>query len=1173
MAVVVVCPECGATTTPDPDVLKGATVACPRCGKQVPVPETKSTGPPPLPPKPAAAAATAIAAMAGPPPVPPPLPAPAAGGEFEVLDDAEPGDDRRDRDEDDELDEQGRPAVGRRSRYEDEDEDDDRPRSRRDRDDDDEDDLRSRRREREEDEEDEDRPRSRYRDEDVDDEHDHPRSRSRDDVDDEEENRPRRRDRDEDDEEDKDDRRPAARDRDEEDAEDDEDDRRPRSRGRDEEDDEDEAPRRRRDDEDDEDDEPRSAARPDEDEVDDAPRGRRYADDEEDDYDDRPGKPKSRMGLLVLALFGLLLVGAGGAAGVWYFMFREPATTTTVASTNPPPGNPDAGNPDQGNPVVPKGKGIEGKGPPFKGPIGPGGAWKHPPRDIPLQPVRFSGDRKAVTLPGTVTDVCTGGDGRYLFLHCPDDRKLLVFDVQAAEVVKDFPTGGKDARFAAGATKLLLFDGVVRTLQRIDLVTLEKDKEEPLSIPGNIRDISLGSGSRGPALMLTDAPGPWPVQFLDLDTLAPADVGWTAPPPADLPRELRFRASAVGNRWIGLPDGKDAKGAVVVSREGKALSVTSIAKDKALGFAALSHDGNTVYSRFGVFPLRAGPPANPPVDQDSYSIRSDTGRFDVQVRPSTAPDAVQVTLGRLAKGSPPKSIDGVPQPFKSNEPGQPDQLVHYVPDAHALVVIQPALKKATTVKLDPFLPNMNLVGTTSTPPDRFTPGKPFEYPLRVLTNASAVTFAVGGPTGVQVSPNGVVRWAVPPDEARDQVSLLITVMGDGARGTQTIKLYNTAALAPKPTDPKKGPDPKKEPPKSPESKGPIYAVGVKLAQPSAETVPIPPAEIASPHVEVPLPGQARDVCVGGGGRYLIFHVPTARKLFVFDTSTLKIVGHVSLSTDDLLFAAGMDKLVVVYPSDKTIVRYSLSPRPAKDSAPKAEGTPLKTEADDSLETLQRPIFAVMGSATAGPLILGGVPGQNNASKMALTFLDVESFKEVKIDKAEGDFQVTTATAAQLRASADGKTLGLWRTQLVPSGVQIVRLEGNTIKGSYRNDSAGEVTPGPDGQKVYTEQGAYDLDAKSEGQRMLMVPAVRGAGFVTLSGPANGKRSVAVIGSATDKPLASFDNVPGFDGTYDPFERNNPNLALDQRLFWVPDAGVLIVVPPAADRVHVYRVAK
>jgi len=87
----------------------------------------------------------------------------------------------------------------------------------------------------------------------------------------------------------------------------------------------------------------------------------------------------------------------------------------------------------------------------------------------------------------------------------------------------------------------------------------------------------------------------------------------------------------------------------------------------------------------------------------------------------------------------------------------------------------------------------------------------------------------------------------------------------------------------------------------------------------------------------------------------------------------------------------------------------------------------------------------------------------------------------------------------------------------------------------------------------------------------MIPAVEGAGYVSLSGPPTGKRTVTVWGSAADKPLATFDDLPGFDGKRDPFQRDNPNLALDHRLFWVPAARVLIVVPPAADRLHVYAV--
>ena len=64
-------------------------------------------------------------------------------------------------------------------------------------------------------------------------------------------------------------------------------------------------------------------------------------------------------------------------------------------------------------------------------------------------------------------------------------------------------------------------------MQRFDLVTMEKDKEGPFPFDGKLRDISIGSGSNGPALVITDAAtGPWPAQFLDVDSLTPADVGW-----------------------------------------------------------------------------------------------------------------------------------------------------------------------------------------------------------------------------------------------------------------------------------------------------------------------------------------------------------------------------------------------------------------------------------------------------------------------------------------------------------------------------------------------------------------------------------------------------------------------------------------------------------------------
>src|SRR5262249_52508874 len=146
--------------------------------------------------------------------------------------------------------------------------------------------------------------------------------------------------------------------------------------------------------------------------------------------------------------------------------------------------------------------------------------------------------------------------------------------------------------------------------------------------------------------------------------------------------------------------------------------------------------------------------------------------------------------------------------------------------------------------------------------------------------------------------------------------------------------------------------------------------------------------------------------------------------------------------------------------------------------------------------------------------------------------------------------------------------------LRPSGLQIARLAGNTIGGAYVGDTVGHVTPGPDGQTVFTEKGMYSSKGEPTGKREAVVPAVHGNWFVTLApnakGP-EGAQRVSVWEVSKNAPLVERDDLPGFDGKRDPFERDNPTLALDRRLFLVPDAKLLVVVPPAANKLHVYRV--
>src|SRR4029077_2897632 len=79
-------------------------------------------------------------------------------------------------------------------------------------------------------------------------------------------------------------------------------------------------------------------------------------------------------------------------------------------------------------------------------------------KDLAIRQPKLEGDRKTILLPGKVTDVCAGGDGRFIFCHCADEKKLLVYDASEGVIVKEITTAGKDTFFAACLTKLLVAD-------------------------------------------------------------------------------------------------------------------------------------------------------------------------------------------------------------------------------------------------------------------------------------------------------------------------------------------------------------------------------------------------------------------------------------------------------------------------------------------------------------------------------------------------------------------------------------------------------------------------------------------------------------------------------------------------------------------------------------------
>ena len=85
---------------------------------------------------------------------------------------------------------------------------------------------------------------------------------------------------------------------------------------------------------------------------------------------------------------------------------------------------------------------------------------------------------------------------------------------------------------------------------------------------------------------------------------------------------------------------------------------------------------------------------------------------------------------------------------------------------------------------------------------------------------------------------------------------------------------------------------------------------IRTATADPTTVKIIPPVMAQERVIKRLPALFKEVVVGGGGRYLIFHLPKLKKLAIFDISESRITKYIPLTEDDVTFAAGLDSVVI-----------------------------------------------------------------------------------------------------------------------------------------------------------------------------------------------------------------------------------------------------------------------
>jgi hypothetical protein len=281
------------------------------------------------------------------------------------------------------------------------------------------------------------------------------------------------------------------------------------------------------------------------------------------------------------------------------------------------------------------------------------------------------------------------------------------------------------------------------------------------------------------------------------------------------------------------------------------------------------------------------------------------------------------------------------------------------------------------------------------------------------------------------------------------------------------------------------------------------------------------------------------VAVGGGGRYLILLLPSLRQLAVFDVNEAKVVKQLPVADADVKIAAGMDKLVVVQPRDKTVLRYSL--------------TTFEREAATTVRMEVPPIAAVMGSASNGPLVISGVDYPRLGETV---FFDVTRMQRIDVPLNPHDL-FATSPRVFLRASADGRTFACQAHDGMPTQT-CAWSRGEVVL--YSGGRGSLPVPGPDGQVIYTDNGRLtaQLQPLARGGSYGW-PAHQGPYYLSL--PRDQKDRLDIHLAGVSQPLLSLADVAVGGGA----PRAPGFLPVDKRVHLIPDARLLVVLPAGNDR--------
>lgn len=321
-------------------------------------------------------------------------------------------------------------------------------------------------------------------------------------------------------------------------------------------------------------------------------------------------------------------------------------------------------------------------------------------------------------------------------------------------------------------------------------------------------------------------------------------------------------------------------------------------------------------------------------------------------------------------------------------------------------------------------------------------------------------------------------------------------------------------------------------------------------------MPVGKATFEGDEIVVKWPERYASFDVGASGRYFAFHLKAAKKVAILDVLTGKTVHEIEAVPDDVILAAGGEKLVLVMPGQKMLQRWSLKT--------------FEREQVGRIPGGESPVRALLGANATGfgPLLLGGKTAQ---------LIDLNTLGPAKIEgKVIGG---SGSYGYSVRAAADSRSFGGIPTGYGPVAFTHMRIaDGKTHTRNFSSTSNAIrwAQPTADGSLLFGTTGIFTGTLQPVAASWLKdtyrYPTVDPRYFLAVK--FSGEKTFAHFCSVADRRiLHTLEGLGemalrGHSNTRYSLQRS---LAEGRNCFhWIPWAGVLLTMPYDGQTVHLRR---